>query len=310
MALHPGTRVTLLNLVSRADLNYAQGKVAAEWDGERYSVRLADSDTVVRVNVSNLAPINVHAFVTMQRRLSYELYVFANHYNSAKICNMYPVQEKNIHPLGKALSETTTRVELCHKSEDAKCVLLRLYRNDDAKPYAQLIPQPASTEVATEVASTTPEVPVLAFDTPTAIEDIGGVLEAGAFFVVCQNVRFLFWNVYPLFHLSIERMLELVTMPAMLSLNTIDLVRFNESAVQSFYYCAEEGFLIFETEGVTCHVVDFQWHAAAFRLTRHMHATNHKMRMLASMQKDALHASDPLPDQVPVFVKGLSLIHI
>ncbi len=300
MALPKGTEVTLFGLTARDDLNRRSGVIHDDWDGARYSVRLSDG-AVVPVGVDNLAPVDVDAFVHMQRRLSYELHVFSNHYSNRSKASLFPVEMKCVHPMGKAIMSTTTRIELCTpKADGEKGIFLRLFSGDDAEPYAQLLPDNKDSSVDG------PDVSVYDFDSVTAIGcDVATIVKASHFRVLCFNEAFVFGNRYPLFHLTLDKMLLLTTarVSPFVSANTMDIVRYHNKRVSSLYYCAEERMVLFHTPERTHRVISFQWQPYALVVARGVHATNHKMRVLASFERrDALMTPPPALPSVVVRV--------
>jgi hypothetical protein len=300
MALVKGTPVTLFGLTSRADLNHTTGIVQNNWDGLRYAIRLSDG-TMVRVGIGNLAPIEVDSFVVMQRRLSYELHVYATHYSNTSDVRLFPVEKSRIQPLGKAFRDVTTKVELCEKKAGDKGITLRLYCDDSVLPYAQLRPIEQIHEEGIY------EITVSKFDVVTTLGENSALCAAPYFRIVCGDSSFVFENEYPLFHLSLQHMDEL-TLPQIapsISLNTIDIVRYNRNNISSLYYCAEERLLVFQTDCL-CRIVSFQWVADAIVLARRVHATNYKMRLIAHFERSALldKSIPPLPSSKRIIPNG------
>lgn len=279
-----GTRVTVFGLTSHPELNHAVGVIEREWDGTKYAVRL--SSTVVRVGLAHVTPIDVNVFVELQRRLSFELHVYANMYSDYPNSSLCHIEKTRLEPMQKALDDCATRVELCRV--DGRCVVLRLYADDAALPHVQLRPMGLTTPesvAAYNLAVDDFNVVTLLADALDG-DDTIGLCAASQFCVTCGGASFIFLNEYPLFLQPLARLDALTSsrMAPVVSANTLDIIRFCKTIITSMYYSASEGVLLFETKDHKCRIVSFQWSTDAFVLARCVWGSHHQMRVLALLE--------------------------
>ena len=127
------SRVILVGLSKKPELNLEIARVVGNYDGVRYPVELEKTHKQILIRPQNISPIDIDTFLSLIEHLNDEIQYF---------CSLITHDEKtmrkilpNLQPLQSVIQWNTTAVQLgsdhiCFYNNKRGCF------DEDAKPYA------------------------------------------------------------------------------------------------------------------------------------------------------------------------------
>lgn len=263
---------------------YRVGTLRKEWDGEKYTVELQESKANSCFLSDEVVPMDPDVYVTLQRRIAYELFVFARHYHHDKT-SLFNCSPESLRPFRPALGIHTSKVMLHSQSK-----ILYLYKDASLTPHACMKP------VQRDACQTYMAIHIDNYDRQQDVKFAHKDSHCSTIKVTTDEATLFYPNEFPMFHLSIKKMQNFIcdrVAPCFVA-NFMEALMFGHgtSGSRDVFYSPEEQVLTFldssEGEGELQKIVSFFWSVELFLAARSNHMTRYRLLFFGCWKEDCL----------------------